>query len=282
MLRLKDGIIELYRKVATSIPPDVETAIVEAARNEDDGLTLNIIIDNIKSARALKRPVCQDTGVPIFWIKLPQGVSQREITPIIIEATREATIKVPLRANAVDPLTELNSGDNTGKGFPIIFYEEYDGASLVIDLMLKGAGCENASHTYKLPTDDSVIGLEAHRDFEGVRRCIIDSVLRIQGLSCPPYTLGVAVGASKEQVVLLAKRQLLRKLNDVNGIARLAELEGQVLRDINSLGVGPIGLGGKATALGVKIAVNHRHPASYFVEVSVSCWALRRGKLIWS
>lgn len=282
MLRLKDGIVELYRKVATSIPPDVEGAISEAVQGEQSDSrareTLDIIVKNIKTARSTKRPVCQDTGVPVFWVKIPQGVSQREILPIIIDATKDATNKVPLRPNAIDTLTEINSANNTGEGFPLVFFEEHNGNSLIIELMLKGGGCENVGQTYKLPNE----GLDAHRDFEGVRKCVIDTIIKAQGQACPPYTLGVAIGATKDQTALLSKRMLLRKLNDKNPNQSLQTLEERLLKDLNSLNIGPIGLGGNTTALGVKIGANHRHPATYFVEVNVSCWANRRGKLIWS
>jgi fumarate hydratase class I len=143
--------------------------------------------------------------------------------------------------------------------------------------MLKGAGSENAGQMYKLPLAE----INAQRDLEGVRRCVLDAVQKAQGRGCPPYIIGVGIGATKDQVTRLAKEQLIRKLTDVNKAGELAELEQQLLGDINSLGIGPMGLGGKATALGVKIGVNHRHPASYFVDVSVGCWAMRRGRLIW-
>jgi len=195
----------------------------------------------------------------------------------IIEATRLATEKVPLRPNAVDSITDKNSGDNTGIGFPVIYMEETRESSLTIDLMLKGAGCENVGEIYKLPN----AGLTAQRNLDGVRKCVIDTVQRAQGKGCPPYILGVGIGATKDQVTRLAKEQLLRRLADVNKIDELAALEKRVLDEINELGIGPMGLGGRTTALGVKIGVNHRHPASFFVDVSVSCWATRRGRLIW-
>jgi len=281
LLKLRDGIVELYRKVATSLPPDIEEAVKAARAQEADGSTaastLSVIAENIKRARETFRPLCQDTGVPVFYVKVPVGLSHNELRSTILEATREATQKVPLRPNAVDVITEKNSGDNTGEGFPVIYFEETSGGTLTVDLMLKGAGSENAGQMYKLPLAE----INAQRDLEGVRRCVLDAVQKAQGRGCPPYIIGVGIGATKDQVTRLAKEQLIRKLTDVNKAGELAELEQQLLGDINSLGIGPMGLGGKATALGVKIGVNHRHPASYFVDVSVGCWAMRRGRLIW-
>ncbi|MBS1126848.1 MAG: fumarate hydratase [Nitrospirae bacterium] len=281
MLKLRDGIVELYKKVATSLPPDVREAMESGCARETEGShalsTLAVQIENMKLARETVRPICQDTGVPTFWLKVPMGLSQIEMKNTIIEATRLATEKVPLRPNAVDILTDMNSGDNTGIGFPVIYMEETRESSLTIDLMLKGAGCENAGQTYKLPVEE----LHAQRDLNGVRTCVLDTIQKIQGRGCPPYIVGVGIGATKDQVARLAKEQLMRRLNDINKAAELAALETRILQEINELGIGPMGLGGRTTALGVKIGVNHRHPASYFVDVAVSCWATRRGRLIW-
>ena len=281
MLKLRDGIVELYKKVATSLPPDVREAMEAGLARETEGTnafaTLAVQVENMKLARETVSPICQDTGVPTFWVKIPIGLSHFDMKNTILEATRLATEKVPLRPNAVDSITDKNSGDNTGIGFPVIYMEETRESSLSIDLMLKGAGCENAGQIYKLPFEE----LNAQRDLDGVRKCVLDTVQKAQGKACPPYILGVGIGATKDQVTKLAKEQLLRRLTDVNKIDELSALEKRVLNEINELGIGPMGLGGRTTALGVKIGVNHRHPASYFVDVSVSCWATRRGRLIW-
>ena len=115
---------------------------------------------------------------------------------------------------------------------------------------------------------------------EGVRKCVLDAVVRAQGKGCPPYVIGVGIGASKDQVTVSAKAQLLRRLDDTAGSVVLSGFEKRIMRDINRLGIGPMGLGGKTTALAVKIGVNHRHPASYFVDVSFMCWADRRARLV--
>ncbi len=281
MLKLRDGIVELYRKVATSLPPDVEEALRNslALEKEDSpaNSSLSVILENVRVARDTARPICQDTGVPVFFVKVPMGLSQLELKETILEATRSATVKVPLRPNAVDSVTELNSGDNTGTGFPVIYFEETRGNTLTIDLMLKGGGSENAGQLYKLPSEE----LDAGRDMEGVRRCVLDAVQKAQGRACPPYVIGVGVGAAKDQVTRLSKEQLIRKLGDVNKFESLAALESRLTAEINELGIGPQGLGGRNTVMAVKIGANHRHPASYFVDVSVSCWATRRGRLIW-
>lgn len=319
MLKLRDGIVELYKKVATSIPSDVEEALKTACLNETEPLakeSLNIILQNIKIARTTARPICQDTGFPVFSVKVPRGLSHQLIRDVIMDATRIATNKIPLRPNAVDIITEKNSGDNVGDYFPLVYTEETEEQFLAVDLMLKGGGCENLGQTYKLPmildyemyigsysqgtkmslrgeaeaiSKDEIprfarndrVRVIAERDFDGARKCVLDAVFKAQGKGCPPYTIGIAIGGAKDQVAFLSKKHLMRRLTDTHPNAAIAELENKILNDINSLGIGTAGLGGRTTAIGVKIATAHRHPASYFVDVSFSCWANRRGRLIW-
>src|SRR4030042_1787741 len=123
-------------------------------------------------------------------------------------ALRAASKKGRLRPNAVDALTDKNSGDNTGIGFPIVYIDETRGSTLRIDLMLKGSGSENIGQIYKLPIEE----FRAERDLEGVRRCVLDAVYKAQGKGCPPYIIGVGIGAAKDKVARLSKEQLLRRL----------------------------------------------------------------------
>ncbi len=281
MPNLHDAIVELYRQAATSLPSDIEAALRLAFMREKKGsnarAALSTILENIKIARETERSICQDTGVPVFFIKAPVGLSRLTLKDEVLKATRIATKEIPLRPNAVDILTDKNSGDNTGIGFPILYFQEIKSGKLVMDLMLKGSGSENISQLYKLP----IAELGAERDLEGVRKCVLDTVCKAQGKGCPPYIIGVGIGASKDQVTKLGKEQLMRNLEDTNEHKILQELEKTLLNEINQLGIGPLGFGGKTTAMGVKIGVNHRHPASYFVDVSVSCWADRRARLVW-
>jgi len=278
-MNLRDAIVNLYRKAATSLPADVESALRSAYKKEEprSRYILSVLLENIRIARKTGRPLCQDTGVPVFFVKMPACEVQLDLRNTIIEATRIATREIPLRANAVDVITEKNSGDNTGTGFPIIYFGETKRGRLVIDLMLKGAGSENVSRVYSLPH----AGLKAERNFEGVRRCVLDAVYKAQGKGCPPYIIGVGVGAARDQVSRLSKEQLLRSLKDRNKNEIISKLEEKIMHDCNKLGIGPLGLCGKTTAIGVKVGVNHRHPASYFVDVSMGCWAERRARLVW-
>jgi fumarate hydratase, class I len=276
MAKLRNAIVDLYRQAATSLPADIEAALRGALKKEKKGsgagTALSAILENIKLARESLRPVCQDTGVPIFFVRMPCGFSRLEIENEIIQATRIATKNIPLRANAVDVLTDKNSGDNTGIGFPVIYFEETKDKWLAIDLMLKGSGSENIGQLYKLPLQE----LKAERDLDGVRKCVLDAVHKAQGKGCPPYIIGIGIGATKDQVTKVSKGQLMRDLNDTNANTCLAKLEKRILDDVNRLGIGPIGFDGKTTALAVKIGACHRHPASYFVDISINCWASRR------
>jgi fumarate hydratase class I len=282
MRGLQSAVVELYRKAATSLPLDIEIALKDAFRTEKKGsnaqTALSAVLENVKIARETSLPICQDTGVPVFFIKVPKGISQLEIRDAVVKATKIATREIPLRPNAVDILTEKNSGDNTGVGFPIVYFEEVKGEHIIMDLMLKGSGSENVGQLYKLP----VAELKAERDLDGVRKCVLEAVYKAQGKGCPPYIVGVGIGAAKDQVTRLAKEQLLRTLADRNKHSVLADLEKRLFYEINELGTGPLGLGGKTTVLGVKVGVNHRHPASYFVDVSIACWADRRARLKWA
>lgn len=278
-MNLRNALVYLYRKAATSLPSDVEAALRYAYKKERSiaQSILSILIDNVTIARKTKRPLCQDTGVPVFFVKVPIGIDQLVLKDTILDATRIATKEIPLRANAVDILTERNSGDNTGIGFPIMYFEETRKKRLIFDLMLKGAGSENVSMLYRLPNDE----LQAEPNLEGVRKCVLDAIYKAQGKGCPPYIIGVGIGAARDQVTRFAKEQLMRNLQDKNKSDVLSKLEKEIMHDINNLGIGPLGLGGKTTTLGVKVGMNHRHPGSYFVDVSLSCWVDRRARLIW-
>lgn len=275
--KLRKGIFELYKKVATSIPPDVEQALRQAHDAEPEGSasrnTLAAIIEDIRTSRGDVRPLCMGSGIPVFYVKVPRGLSHKEIRDTIAEATRQATEKIPLSGNAVNVLTNLNTGNSVGEGIPIVHLEETEEGSLVVELMLKSSTGDSVGSTYALP--DGRIGAE--RSLEGVGQCVIDAVKHASGLGCPPYTIGVGIGATKEIAVMLSSRQLFRRLNDQNPIAELQGLEGELLTKINSMGIGS----GATLALGVKVGLSHRHPSALFVDVTFSCWANRRGTLIW-
>jgi fumarate hydratase class I len=272
-------IVGLYRRMATDLSPDICRGLAEALDSEEEGgpgyLALSTILENVELARSESKPMCQDTGYPAFFVNLPEHVSMHSVRDKIIEATRIATAEIPLRPNAVDALTGRNSGDNTGRLWPLFYFDGWEKDHVLIRAMLKGGGSENCGAVYKLP--ESRLG--AGRDLNGVRRVVLDAVHSAQGRACPPYVLGIGLAGSKDSAARLSKEQLLRDIDDINPIAELAEVERRLLDDANSLGIGPIGVGGNTCVMGVKIAAAHRHAASYFVDVAFCCWADRKGIL---
>ena len=199
------------------------------------------------------------------------------MTRQIKEAVIQATKKTYLRPNSVNTLTGKNTGDNSGdEHYPSIHFEEVDGDRLVIDLMLKGGGCENVSTQYKLPD----ASLNAGRDLDGVRKVTLDAVVKAQGKGCAPGALGIAIGGDRGSSYVASKEVLKRQLDDSNPDPELAELEVNITNQANQLDIGPMGFHGKTTVLGTKIKNLHRLPASYFVSISYMCWAYRRRKMV--
>jgi fumarate hydratase class I len=237
---------------------------------------LETIIKNVEMARANATPICQDTGTPIFYVYYPEGWSTRKLRAQIETAVVSATENAYLRPNSVDSLTGANSGNNLGGDyFPSIHFEEVEGETLTIDLMLKGGGCENVGAQYALPNTQ----LGAGRDLAGVRKVALDAVHKAQGKGCAPGILGIAVGGDRGSSYYASKDALFRQLDDENEVPELADLEDRLTEEANQMGIGPMGFGGNTTVLGTKITTLNRLPASYFVSVSYMCWAYRRRRL---
>ncbi|MDP2990852.1 MAG: fumarate hydratase [Kiritimatiellota bacterium] len=268
--------IELIRQTSTDLPRDVEAALRKARRHEKPQSparwALDTILDNIRLARARGAPLCQDTGALLFYCEVPFRCDTRGLTAAIHAAVRQATGQGSLRPNTIDPLTEYSCAHNLGAGAPAIHVEFAPRRTVAIRLIMKGGGSENVSAQFSLPD----AGLKAGRNLEGARRCMLSAVARAQGNGCAPGVLGVCIGGDRTTGAECAKRQFLRPLNDHAPEACLAELERQVLRDAQKLGIGPMGFGGATTLLGVKIGALARLPASYFVSVAYMCWAFRR------
>lgn len=275
-MELKSQILEMIRLSSTNLSSDVESAIISASEKEEQGSAarnaFDAIIENIKLARQQSTPICQDTGALIFYVDYPAGGEEKVYIDAINEAVKLATEKQYLRPNAVDPVTGKNSGNNTGTNAPYIHFHQWDKNYVRIRFMQKGGGCENCGTQYKLPD----INLGAGRDMKGVRKCIIDAVYNAQGQGCAPGIIGIGIGGDRALSHILAKEQLFRKIGERNIDPEIAALEEEVLKDLNKLGIGPMGFGGKTTALDVLIGYQHRHPATFYVSVAYMCWANRR------
>lgn len=280
MQDITQNILELVRLTSTNLPSDVEASLHRAVEQEQPGSAargaLETILRNVALSRENSTPICQDTGTPIFYVYYPAGWSTRQLRQQIEAAVVQATKNSYLRPNSVDSLSGKNSGNNLGGShFPSIHFEEVDGDTLTIELMLKGGGCENVGAQYSLPND----ALSAGRDLPGVRRVVLDAVYQAQGQGCAPGILGVAIGGDRGTGYAASKETLYRKLDDANPDPQLAALEQRLVDEANQLGIGPMGFGGKTTLLGTKITHLNRLPASYFVSVSYMCWAYRRRKM---
>lgn len=275
-MQLKESILELIRRAATDLSPDVEKVIADACAREDEGTparnVFDTILENIRMARENSTPICQDTGSLIFYIDFPEGESEKKFREAIGSAAQEATKLQYLRPNAVDIITGKNSGNNIGINAPYIHFHQWDKDETRIRLILKGGGSENVGTQYKLPHPP----LKAGRDLKGVRKLIIDAVVKAQGLGCAPGVIGVGIGGDRVTSFALSKEQFFRKIGDRNPVKELADLETELLKDLNKLSIGPMGFGGKTTVLDVFIDAQHRHPATFFVAISYTCWAFRR------
>ncbi len=274
-----ESILELITRTATDLPPDVRAAMRAALDQEPAGTrssqALAVIAQNIDQAAADEGPICQDTGMPTFEIRVPVGLNQIWMRERIRDAVAEATRRGKLRPNSVDSVTGRNSGDNLGPGTPIIHFEQWDRDEVEVRLILKGGGCENMNAQYSLPCDLDHLG-RADRTLEGVRKCILHAVWQAQGLGCSPGAVGVCIGGDRTSGYAHAKAQLFRTLDEVNPDPKLAELEAQIMATVNSLGIGTMGFGGAVTLIGCKIGALNRLPASFFVSVAYDCWAFRR------
>jgi len=276
---LEDQIYELIVRASTDLPDDVVRALKAARRTEPEGTpaknVFGMLLQNIDLAKKNMTPICQDTGTNLYYVHYPTGMSTRQLQQVIERATVRATENSILRPNAVDPVSGKNSGNNIGIQHPNIHFEEWKNDHLEFRLLLKGGGCENVSAQYKLPDSE----LDAGRDLNGVYKTVIDAVEKAQGLGCAPGIIGIGIGGDRATSHLTAKVQLFKKIEDENPDEELASMEKRLYRDLNSLGIGPMGFGGKTTVLGVKIGSAHRVPASYFVSIAYMCWADRRHTL---
>lgn len=279
-MKTVDKILALIRDTSSSLPEDVEKAILAAMRREEKHssakMILKTIIENCELARKNSTPLCQDTGTLTFFVdsRLRNKVNRK----VISEATRLATAKGYLRKNCIDSVDGKSYDDNVAEGAPVIHYVESESkdSKPTVTLIMKGGGSENMSRQYSLP--DSTLG--AGRDLKGVEKCILDAVVKTQGYGCAPGILGVCIGGDRATGYEIAKEQLLRNLNDSSKDSCLAKMEKTILKKANSLGIGPMGLGGKTTLLGVKIASRPRVPASFFVTIAYMCWAARRRTVV--
>ena len=269
--KLVNALVSLIRKAECDLPEDVEKALKRAYAAEDSMIAkaqLAEILKNIKIARKKKVPMCQDTGTLSFYVKVGKEstLSRKEVTAAIEAAADAATRTVPLRPNSVEALSRKSLGGN----IPVIEFEEAAGKGIEVTVLPKGAGSDNMTRLCMLPPSDGVAGL---------RRFVLESVAAAGGKACPPTIIGVGIGGSSDACVRMAKKALLRKIGEGSGDKKLAALEKELIGEINALGIGAMGLGGKVSCLTVNIESAPCHTGSLPVAVCFSCWALRKASV---
>jgi len=273
--KIINSVVELLRISETRLPKDILDSLKKAFEIEESSLAksqFEAILRNAEVAAKESIPMCQDTGLIGFYVKLGDNFPIRsKIYDLLIEATRKATKEIPLRPNTIDPWTHKNPGDNTGNHIPLIHLELVPGDKLEITALPKGGGSSYVAKFYSIPPVEGIMGL---------KKAVIDAAFNAGPKPCPPVVIGVGVGGTEDLTMFLAKKALLRPVNVRNENPEIAKLEEELRSAINSLGIGPMGLGGKTYALAVNIEWAHRHPATFLVGVAIGCWALRRGTLV--
>jgi fumarate hydratase class I len=274
------NLFELIRRTSTDLPADVEKALRAALEREKKGShaawALETILEDVRLAREKQVPICQDTGTLTFYFNVPVGFDSNAILARTRNAVARATRHGFLRENTVDSLTGAVYATNIAPAAPVVHVRQCARKTVDVRLVMKGGGCENVGAQYSLP--DTALG--AGRDLEGVRRCILDALWKAQGRGCAPGVLGVCIGGDRASGYAHAKEQFLHRVGERSRVRALARLEEQILRESGQLEIGPMGLGGRTTILGIRIGTLSRLPASFFVTVSYMCWAFRRRGLV--
>lgn len=267
---LEEVTFKLLEKSVIELPGDVLKALRRAhemEKHETARSQLKDIIDNVCLASEEKLPMCQDTGLPLFYVSgdfslLPGGFEEA-----VRKGVRKATASVPLRPNVVHPLSRKNPGDNVGFGMPHLQYEPDEEKFLEITAFPKGAGSENMSALAMLKPSEGV---------NGIKKFVVDTIAKAGGNPCPPTVIGVGIGGSSEIAMSLAKKALLREVGRRHKEKEMAKLEEELEKMVNSLGIGPMGLGGDTTALAVHAEYAGCHTASLPVGICIQCWADRK------
>ena len=270
--QISAAVAELCIRANRELPEDIVSAMNRAAADEPWPVaknTLEVLCRNIAAAEEMELPVCQDTGMACVFVWLGQDVHiEGDFRAAVDEGVRRGYELGYLRKSVVaDPLRRVNTGDNTPA---VITLELVPGEKLELTVLPKGFGSENMSRLAMLKP---AVGVE------GVKRFVVDAVRKAASNPCPPVVVGVGIGGTFDKAAALAKHALLRPIDCPNQDEFYARLEEDMLREINSLGIGPQGFGGHTTALGVNIETMPTHVAGLPVAVNISCHVTRRASM---
>jgi tartrate/fumarate subfamily iron-sulfur-dependent hydro-lyase alpha chain len=270
---------DLYIQSLKQIPPDVVEAIEKASQRETTEVAKRIFshyLQSIELGRSKDMIVCQDTGIPIYWVEIGNRLrlDGTRLTDAITRGTERATREHSLRSSIVSPIDRKNRQTSTGERIPIIHYDFVaDSDVLEILFMPKGSGSENMSFMKMLVPADGV---------NGIKKFVLEQVIGAGARPCPPTIVGVGIGGSSDLCMMLAKKATTRALGSPNPDPQLAALEEELCDAINQTGIGPQGLGGATTALAVHIESAWTHITCNPVAVNLQCWrAERRRAKIW-
>ncbi|MEM2001795.1 MAG: fumarate hydratase [Candidatus Methanomethylicaceae archaeon] len=277
--RLRDLAGKFYLESLIYAPRDVVSAL-SVAHAEEEGLArevMDIVMHNLEVARTKRVLICQDTGLPVYYLRIGAGLALNlwQALEAIREGVADVTQRESLRSSVCHPLTRYNPQTNTGLGIPVVHIEPLeDGEYLEVHLQPKGSGSENQTFFAMLDPAQGV---------RGVKQFVMESILRAGAKGCPPYIVGVGIGGSSDLCMWLAKKALFRQVGESHSDPEIAALEQEILENINSLGIGPQGLGGQFTALAVHIEYAYTHISQNPVAVNLQCWrGLRKGfRLYW-
>ena len=274
--KMTDIMASFVGHIGKKLPDDVSAKLDELAKKETSPLAKTLyetMTRNQNLAVSLDRPSCQDTGVLQFWVKCGTGFPLiDEVEALLKEAVVKATFETPLRHNSVETFDEVNTKRNVGKGTPTVFWDIVPHSDQCeIYAYMAGGGCT-------LPGKAMVLMPGA--GYEGVTQFVLDQMTSYGLNACPPLLVGVGVATSVETAALLSKKALMRPLGSHNPNARAAEMERLLEDGINAIGLGPQGMGGSASVMGVHIENTARHPSAIGVAVNVGCWSHRRGHIV--
>ena len=266
--QLIEPVRRLCLRACCNLPQDVAAALSAAQSREEQGSAaknvLDQLLENQQLAREKNRPICQDTGMAVVFADIGRDAHiEGDLTAAVNEGVRLAYTEGYLRKSVLDPITRVNTGDNTPA---VLHIRLVDGDRVTLTVAPKGFGSENMSRLVMLPPSAGIEGILTH---------ILTTVKDAGASACPPVVVGVGIGGTMESCALLAKRQLLRPLGEPAEREDVAAIEREALKRINESGIGPMGLGGMTTALAVHAAAEHTHIAGLPVAVNIQCHACR-------
>lgn len=271
--QLTPVVIELMKRASIHLPDSVKGRLGAACSQEKGILAkkqIETILENINVAETQQIPVCQDTGVPLFFVKVGRNWSMdNQVVEAIKDGTAQATKLIPLRENVIHPLTHKNSGTNTGWKMPYVYYDMIDEDYTEIQVLLKGFGSEAKTSLAYIATTEDIT--------KATTKFVLDCVRKGFGEPCPPYIVGVGMGGTSDIAAVLAKKAFMRlPLRKNNPDPSAAELEEKLLKVVNDTGIGAMGMGGETTALAVHVELCGTHSAAVPVVVAIQCWADRQ------